>query len=210
MSSNDLGILRFHGWYAVPPWDLLVKPASFTHLDSLEISHIAWYIYRAPVRISMYQNIQNSWQRKQFFSDYYTRSFLTSRTTPRILHMSHSMAWCLKFWISSTRSSHFGWQTLHFWAKICLSLWRQAMIDLWSCQVRSCTSNYLKMMCRYVQIPCAKNPLSSCVKKTNSGSKIQDPMNYFSQIPGVRTLTSFCFAVNGRVQEAKADGRNIC
>ena len=71
-------------------------------------------------------------------------------------------------------------------------------------------SNYLKMMCRYVQIPCAKNPLSSCVKKTNSGSKIQDPMNYFSQFPGVRTLTSFCFAVNGRVQEAKADGRSLC
>ena len=71
---------------------------------------------------------------------------ISTRTIPRIPHMSQSMAWCLK-------SSHFGWQMLHFWAKLCLSSWRQGMIDLWSCQVRSCMSNSL-------QIPCAKHPLA--------------------------------------------------
>ena len=80
-----------------------------------------------------------SGREKSLASNDYTRSFLTwnlqvecllkvktkisTRTIPRIPHMSQSMAWCLK-------SSHFGWQMLHFWAKICLNLWHQASIDL--------------------------------------------------------------------------------
>ena len=59
-----------------------------------------------------------------------------------------------QIWLRYTSGYNVAFQSqmLHFWAKLCLSSWRQGMIDLWSCQVRSCMSNYLKMMCRSQRI----------------------------------------------------------